>query len=215
MRSVRRIFLSGGTGYIGRALIPQLLARGHHVTALARKGSEGKLPAGVEIVVGDALDGNTFSCTGADTFIHLVGTPHPAPWKGPEFRAVDLPSLQASVSAAARARVAHFVFLSVAQPAPIMREYIEVRAECERIIRSSGLKATFIRPWYVLGPGHWWPVTLTPMYWIAERVPALRDGARRLGLVTLRQMVTALTWSVEHPAAETRILGVPEIRAAV
>jgi uncharacterized protein YbjT (DUF2867 family) len=210
--SVKRIFVSGGTGYIGSAVIPHLLDEGHEVTALARRGSERKLPLGVEIKFGNALDESTFSCNGSDTFIHLIGTPHPAPWKAAQFRAVDLPALRASVAVAVQAAVKHFIFLSVAQPAPVMKAYLDVRAECEDIIRDADLIATIVRPWYVLGPGHRWPGALKPAYWLAERVPTLREGARRLGLVTLEQIVGALVWAANHPPAETRVLGVPEIR---
>jgi uncharacterized protein YbjT (DUF2867 family) len=93
-----------------------------------------------------------------------------------------------------------------------MRAYIDVRAECERIIRNAGLTATIVRPWYVLGPGHRWPVVLQPLYRLAERVPSLREGARRLGLVALEQMVDSLVWAVEHPPTGARILDVPGIR---
>ena len=206
-----RIFISGGTGYLGLALIPSLLERGHSVKALARSRSERKLPEHVEIVNGNALDAATFSCVGGDTFIHLVGTPHPAPWKGAEFRAIDLPALQASVKTAVEGGISHFLFLSVAQPAPIMQAYISVRQQCEATIRDAGLTATIFRPWYVLGPRHRWPAALLPLYWIARKIPTLRDGSRRLQLVTLQQMTSCMVWAVENPPLQTRVLGAAEI----
>src|SRR5262245_44534726 len=110
------VFVTGATGYMGRALIPMLLERAHRVRALTRPGSENKLPAGVIPVAGDALDGASFRdrIAPADTLIHLVGTPHPAPWKGQQFRAVDLVSIRAAVAAAVQAHVAHFIYVSVA-----------------------------------------------------------------------------------------------------
>ena len=41
-----RVFITGGTGYVGRPLINLLLGRGHAVRALVRPGSEKKLPPG-------------------------------------------------------------------------------------------------------------------------------------------------------------------------
>jgi uncharacterized protein YbjT (DUF2867 family) len=58
------------------------------------------------------------------------------------------------VSAAKEAGVRHFIYLSVAHPAPMMQAYLEVRIECEQAIQVAGLNATILRPWYVLGPGH-------------------------------------------------------------
>jgi uncharacterized protein YbjT (DUF2867 family) len=116
------------------------------------------------------------------------------------------------VPAAVEANIEHFVYVSVAQPAPVMEAYIEVRAEGERLIRESGLRATILRPWYVLGPGHRWPYLLIPMYWALERLPSTRETARRLGLVTIEQMVQALVSAVEMPAHSVKIMGVQEIK---
>ena len=57
----------------------------------------------------------------------------------------------------------------------MMKEYQSVRAEGERMVTESGIPATFVRPWYVLGPGRSWPVLLKPFYALA-RVPADMGG---------------------------------------
>ena len=80
--------------------------------------------------------------------------------QGAEFQAVDLPSIQAAVAAAVAADVRHFVYVSVAHPAPMMHDYIAVRTEGEELVREHGLNATILRPWYILGQGHWWPYAL-------------------------------------------------------
>jgi hypothetical protein len=76
------------------------------------------------------------------------------------------------------------------------------------------MDATILRPWYVLGPGHRWPYVLIPLYKLMELLPQTRDGATRLGLVTLGQMSKALLRAVESRTQGVRIVGVPEIRAA-
>ena len=211
----RCVLITGGTGYLGRALIPVLLARGHRVCALVRPGSEKKLPAGVEAITGDPLQAESVAraLAGADTLAHLVGVPKPSPAKARQFRAVDLVSIQASVIAAAKAQPRpHLVYLSVAQPAPIMKAYVAVRQEGEALVIATKLDATFLRPWYVLGPCHRWPIILAPVYALMKLFPATRAGAERLGFVTLEQMVAALVHAVEHPASGTRILDVPAIQ---
>lgn len=209
------VFITGGTGYIGRALIPSLLARGHTVHALVRPRSEAKLPEGAAAVAGNALDAASFeaSVPPADTLVHLVGVPRPTPTKAREFREVDLASIRASVAAAVRARVRHLVYVSVAHPAPVMAAYIEVRQEGEALVRSSGLAATVLTPWYVLGPGHRWPYVLIPVYAVLRFLPATQEMANRLALVTLAQMVRALAHAVENPPDGVRVVEVPEIRA--
>ncbi len=212
----REVFVTGGTGYLGSALIPRLVRDGFCVTALVRPGSAARVPPGVAIVEGNALDASTFvdQIPVGCTFVQLVGVVHPSPSKARSFREIDLVSARESVRAAVSRKVEHFVYLSVAQPARMMKAYQEVRAEGESMVRNSGLNATFLRPWYVLGPGHRWPLFLKPFYWIAERVPTTRPSALRLGLVTLDQMVTALRAAVSHPPTGIRIIEVPEIRSA-
>jgi uncharacterized protein YbjT (DUF2867 family) len=210
----RSVFITGGTGYMGSRLIPRLVERGHEVRAVVRPGSEKKVPPGCAPVPGNALDGDTYAnlIAPADTFVQLVGVAHPSPAKAEEFRKVDLVSGLGAVKAAKGAGIHHFVYLSVAHPAPMMKEYIAVRSECEAAIGAAGMNATLLRPWYVLGPGHWWPYLLLPMYKLAELLPPTREGALRLGLVTLEQMVTALLAAVENPAHGIKVVSVPEIR---
>ena len=212
--AMRKVFVTGGTGYMGRHLIPALQERGHDVRALVRPGSEGKLAPGCPLVFGDALDAASYAAEvpPADTLVQLVGYPKPDPRKAQQFRDVDLKSGLAGVAAAKQAGVRHFVYVSVAHPAPIMQVYIQPRIEVEQAIGASGLNSTILRPWYVLGPGHRWPYVLLPLYGVMSLVPSTRASAQRLGLVTLSQMIRALVEAVEDPAQGVRVVEAPEIR---
>jgi uncharacterized protein YbjT (DUF2867 family) len=209
---MRRVFVTGSTGYMGARLIARLLERGHQVKGLTRRESAGKLPGGCTAVEGNALEASTYAdaVRGCDTFVHLVGVAHPSPAKAAEFRSIDLVSIQQAVTAAAAARVEHFIYLSVAQPAPIMKEYIAVRAEGERLVSESGMHATFLRPWYVLGPGHRWPYLLLPFYWLMWWHPS----SRRLYPTTIARMVATLVWAVENPASGARVVESTGFRSA-
>jgi len=208
------VFMTGATGYIGRHLIPELLRRGHTVRALVRSGSEKKLAQGALAVRGDALDGATFvdQIAPSETFVQLVGVAHPSPAKVAEFRSIDLVSARESVAAARRASVRHFIYLSVAQPAPVMQAYVEVRAEGERMLRESGIPSTFVRPWYVLGPGHCWPYAILPLYWLAMLFPKSGDTARRLYPVRLANVVRAIADAVERPPSDVRVIEADEMK---
>ena len=211
-----RVFITGGTGYVGRRLIPVLQRQGCVVRALVRPGSERKLPPGCEVVVGNALDRATFEkdIERDSAFVQLVGVPHPSPAKAQQFYDIDLVSAKASIDAAAARQVDHFVYVSVAQPAPIMKAYQLSRAIAEGHLAQSGLTSSVLRPWYVLGPGHRWPIVLKPFYWLAERHASSRSTALRLGLVTIDQMVATLALVVAAPPKTSRILTVPDIRRA-
>jgi uncharacterized protein YbjT (DUF2867 family) len=210
-----RVFMTGATGYLGRALMPELRRRGHTIRALVRGGSERKLPHDVEAITGNALDAATFAdrIAPSDTFIQLVGVAHPSPAKAEEFRSIDLVSIRESVRAVAGSTIRHFIYLSVAHPAPVMKAYVAVREEGERLLRESGIPSTFVRPWYVLGPGHRWPYAILPLLWIWGAIPSQRDVARRLYPLKLAEVVRAMADAVEHPPAGIRIVEVPEMRA--
>lgn len=207
--------MAGGTGYIGRHLIPHLIERGHEVTVLARQGSERKVQAGCNVVTGDVFHRNTFRhhLRPEHTFVQLVGVAHPSPSKAQEFIEIDKRSAMESIEAAREVCVSHFIYVSVAQPAPVMKDYIAVRSSCESAIRAAALNASILRPWYVLGPGHLWPHGLRPLYWIAEKIPATAEGARRLGLITIGQITRSLLFAVENPASGVTIFDVPRMRS--
>jgi uncharacterized protein YbjT (DUF2867 family) len=208
------VFLTGATGYLGRHLIPELLGRGHTVRALVRSSSVAKLAQGAEPVIGDALNAWSFAhlVAPSDTFVQLVGVAHPSPAKAEAFRSVDLASIRESVRTVSGSTIRHFVYLSVAMPAPAMKAYVAVRAEGEQLVRDTGVAATFIRPWYVLGPGHRWPYAVLPAYWIWSLFD--RDTSARLYPVKLAQVVRAVVDAIENPPNGVRVIEAPEMRAS-
>ena len=212
-----RVFITGGTGYIGRRLIPVLQRQGCTVRALVRAGSERKLPPGCEVVVGNPLDRSTFedAIEPYSAFVQLVGVPHPSPAKAQQFYDIDLVSARASIDAAAARQVDHFVYVSVAQPAPIMKAYQLSRAIAEGHLAQSGLTSQRASGRGTCSA----PATAgrscsKPFYWIAERRASSRAAALRLGLVTIDQMVATLALVVAAPPRTSRILTVPDIRRA-
>ena len=55
MSRTRTVFITGGSGYLGRRLIPRLAEAGYEIRALTRSASAHKIPAGCQAVLGDAL----------------------------------------------------------------------------------------------------------------------------------------------------------------
>lgn len=211
------IFITGGTGYIGTRLIRRLVRRGHRVIALARKGSELKVPEGAIVITGDPFDVNSFKdrVPVNSIWVQLLGVAHPSPSKAQQFRDIDLRSVKATADAAAHAKASHFIYVSVAMsPSKLMQSYQEVRQEGEKYCLGKDLNCTFIRPWYVLGPGHWWPLLLLPLYGLAEIIPSWRLQARSKALVTIRQMLAALVHVIEKPSHPSRVLEIKDIRKA-
>jgi uncharacterized protein YbjT (DUF2867 family) len=169
------------------------------------------------VIAGDPFSSDELAraCAAGETLVHLIGTPRPSPAKAQQFLDVDLESTRAAAAAAVRAGIGHIVYVSVAHPAPVMQAYIAARVQAEDAVRATGIPATVLRPWYVLGEGHWWPYALLPLYKLLELMPSTREAALRLGLVTHAQMVTALMRAIEDGPGGAGVVDVPEIRAAV
>ena len=81
-------------------------------------------------------------------------------------------------------------------------------------MRQSGMRATFVRPWYVLGPGHRWVYGILPMYWLAMLAPKGRETARRLYPVKLANVVRAIVDAVDRPPDSVRLIEADELRRA-
>jgi uncharacterized protein YbjT (DUF2867 family) len=215
---MQTVFITGGTGYIGSRLVKLLLAEGYRVIALTRQQSRHKVPAGAEVITGNPFDATTFFdyIPKGAVFVQLLGVPHPSPAKAQQFTNIDLASVKASADATAKAGAAHFVYVSVSmQHSNLMQAYQQVRKAGEAYCLSKGLNCTFIRPWYVLGPGHWWPALLLPLYGLANIVPAWKQKAAGMQLVTLRQMLAALVSAIETTPQKQTIIEIPAIKKSL
>ena len=206
------VFVTGGTGYIGTRLIAALVRRGDSIRAVVRRGSEKKLPAGVRAVVADPLqlDSYTADISPGDTVVHLIGVPHPSPAKAKQFR--EMTGFDSGCGQGGRrCRRPPLCLSERCPPAPVMKAFIAVRQRA-KIARATGIPSTSVRPWYVLGPGHWWPYPLCHFSGSPNACPepGIRPGVS--GLVTVRQLVAALVWAVENGSDGFQIIDVPTIR---
>lgn len=139
---------------------------------------------------------------------------HPSPAKKEQFKQIDLVSVKEAALAATMAGAAHFIYVSVSQyPSSIMKDYQQVRAEGESILTQSGIPSSFIRPWYVLGPGHWWPIVLVPFYELFSLFPAYKEKTTEQGLVTIHQIIETLLFAIRNPApGKIAVYTVPDIK---
>ncbi|MDQ0791413.1 NAD(P)-dependent oxidoreductase [Streptomyces sp. B3I8] len=219
------VFLTGGSGFVGRHLIRRLRAEGHTVAALARSGAGAKkvTDAGARPVPGDLAelvrpDGSLPAWL--DTLHHVDAVVHAAARTGPRgdeagFRADNQEPTVALHAAAVKAEVPRFVLLSAAhvstgtQRATVVDEhtdsgtpvtaYLRTKLATEEALRGTASQATtllILRPPLVWGPG----MNLTEMAAVAARGRFLWiDGGRRvIDFIHVDNLADAVLLTLEH-----------------
>ncbi|MFC8130343.1 NAD-dependent epimerase/dehydratase family protein [Streptomyces sp. NPDC057302] len=90
-----RVFVAGGSGVVGRRLVPQLVARGHQVTATTTSGATSRLlkQLGADAVVMDGLDamsvGEAVAAARPDTIVHQMTAISVAHAGKPDLKHID------------------------------------------------------------------------------------------------------------------------------
>src|SRR5437867_7954661 len=106
---MHRVFVTGATGFVGRAVIQALRAEGHVVRCLVRRGSEPSLKGfeAIERVEGDVLARRTLedAMSGCDAVIHLVGIIREQPVRGVTFERLHVDATLNVLAAATTAGV--------------------------------------------------------------------------------------------------------------
>jgi uncharacterized protein YbjT (DUF2867 family) len=136
------ILVTGGTGTLGREVVPRLLEAGREVRVLSRGRRHGD---GIQFLTGDLATGEGVEAAvaGAEVVLHLAGSA-----KGDEAKAANL------VRAATRAGVRHLVYISVvgADRVPVasgvdraMFAYFASKLAAERVVADSGVAWTTLR----------------------------------------------------------------------
>jgi NADH dehydrogenase len=146
------VFVTGGTGFVGRSVIEELLARGHAVNALVREG--GGIP-GASVVRGDLFDDAALESgiAGCDAVIHLVGIIMEKPASKVTFERIHVSGTRHVVDAAKQAGVRRYVHMSaLGAGADAPSTYHQTKHRAEEYVRASGLDWTTIRPSMIHGP---------------------------------------------------------------
>jgi NADH dehydrogenase len=156
----KKVFLTGGTGFVGRYVLGELVERGHDVVALVRsKETFNAVFPDVDRERVRCLRASVFDraalgdgMAGCDTVIHLVGIIMES-CRSQSFDLIHRQSTQAVVDAATDAGVRRYVHMSaLGTRANAVAQYHRSKWAAEQYVRGSDLEWTIFRPSVIHGP---------------------------------------------------------------
>ncbi|MCE7946120.1 MAG: NAD-dependent epimerase/dehydratase family protein [Chloroflexi bacterium CFX4] len=155
-RSLSRILVAGGTGFLGFRVVRALLDEGAEVTVLLRPEQEeklGVLRASVQVAHGDVWNPASLRgrARGHGAAIHLIGGMKQNSARGLTFRHLNFVSARNVAQMAVNDGVPHCVLLSAVAAPGVPSGYLEAKREAERYLQKCGLAWTIIHapPLYV------------------------------------------------------------------
>jgi len=181
-----KILITGATGFVGNALVRQLVDKGHGVRAMVGRSNSSRATAlarmeRVERVEStfDRPDRLREAMRETEAVIHLIGII--APTRSRTYSQAHVQTTRLLLEAARQEGVRRFVHMSAlgTRPEAISR-YHQTKWEAEELVRRSGLDYTIFRPSIIYGPGDQFVNTLAKLIQRFPWVPVLGSGRGRM-----------------------------------
>lgn len=210
--TTERIFITGGTGFVGTEL--QRALKGRPLKLLVRTGETGQRNPDAIYVPGDvtvaaSLTGAMDDCS---IVIHLVAIIEEH--GDATFDRVIRQGTENAIAEATRAGVTHFILMSAMgvrnDPA---YPYFFAKYRAEEAVRQSTIPWTILRPSIIFGPGDGFINQLADLVRTAPVVPIAGTGRSLFQPVYVQEVARSFAWAVDHPESvgQTYELGGPDI----
>lgn len=208
-----KVFVTGGTGFVGREVVRQLLDAGYQPVCLVRPGSEDKLPEGQGLMVrlGDVTDPASLegALQGCQAVIHLVGIIRELRTRRVTFDRLHRQGTAHLLAAAEAQGVQRFIHMSangVTEGAAT--GYYLSKWQAEQLLLASGLRWTIFRPSIIYGAEDEFCNRLAALIRRLPLVPVVGDGLYRMAPVAVEDVAAGFVAALRTPHSEGRIYSV-------
>lgn len=198
-----KIFLTGGTGFVGKQILQDLLENKYQVRCIVRQGSEQKISdyKDVDIAYGDITNSSSLNgkLAGYDAVINLVGIIREFPGKGITFEKLHYEGTANLVRAAREQGVRRFIQMSALGARPDGKtQYQQTKFRAEESVRNSGLDYTIFRPSIIFGPGDKFVNLFANMLKTQQFVPVVGNGRYQMQPVAVENVSMGFVKSIEQ-----------------
>jgi uncharacterized protein YbjT (DUF2867 family) len=199
--AVVKIFIAGGTGFVGGQLVDALREHGHAVRLLVHKRSP-SVSINIDQVEGDVtrLESFEHAAEGCDAVINLVGIIREFPARCITFERLHVQATANMLAATAKAGIRRYLQMSAlgTRPAAVSRYHV-TKFQAEELVRSSGLDVTILRPSLIYGPNDAFINMLAGQLRLAPIMPVIGSGAYRLQPIHVSDVARCFTMALEMP----------------
>ncbi|KAA0891276.1 complex I NDUFA9 subunit family protein [Oryzomonas rubra] len=196
-----RVFIAGGTGFVGEHVSHELLRQGHQLRLLVHR--RGAPPESVEQVEGDVTRPEDFgrAVAGCDAVMNLVGIIREFPGRGVTFERLHVQATANMLAAAKQAGIRRYVQMSALGTRPdAVSSYHRTKFRAEELVRNSGLDWTILRPSLIFGPKDAFVGMLARQMRLAPVAPVIGSGAYRLQPIHADDVARCFALALEMPA---------------
>jgi NADH dehydrogenase len=195
-----KIFISGGSGFVGGHLTRELLQRGHELRLLTHRCR----PAakGIEQVEGDVTSLETFeeAASGCDAVINLVGIIREFPHRDVTFKKLHIQATANLLAAARKGGVRRYLQMSaLGTRSDAVSNYHKTKWQAEELVRGSGLEWSIFRPSLIFGPKDAFVNMLAAQLRLAPVMPVIGSGSYRLQPIHADDVARCFALALEMP----------------
>ncbi len=202
-----RLFISGGTGFVGGHLCRELRARGHRLRLLVHS-SRPAADSDIEYVPGDVTDARSCEegARGCDAVINLVGIIREFPGRGVTFSRMHVEATANMLAAARQNGIGRYLQMSSLGSRPgAVSGYHRSKYAAEELVTASGLEYTIFRPSIIFGPGDAFVTMLAGYIRSLSLVPVVGDGTYRLQPIAAWDVARCFALALDMPATAGRV----------
>ena len=196
-----RIFITGGTGFVGSHLRRELLAAGHQLRLLVH-GRPGNLAPGEETVAGDVRELASFrdGANGCEAVINLVGIIREFPARGVTFQKLHVEATANALAAAQEAGIRRYLQMSANGTRPgAVAGYHRTKWAAEELVRGSGLDWTIFRPSLIFGPEDAFVNMLAGYIRSFPAMPVIGDGNYQMQPISADDVARCFALALAKP----------------